>query len=468
MNGAGYVSNRLAQLSERLASARQSDRGRYGRFFTALGARMEGARAADRELDRLLARRFNALDYLRKDELGLSRIIADLLDPDGSHGQGVCFLERFRSLVGPNQWPADGAALCEDFDIKVVRERKTDGGGFLDISVELRLPGRGSACVVFENKPFAADGKNQIADYLKFLRCYYGTRFLLIYLSGHGGMPSEFALPKGVCIDGLAIMPFCPHETAGDDEGNLALNLSFSLSDWLRECRQICEAERLRWFLREFETFCYNTFGGIMTTTIEQKELKNFILESDDNVLTAIAVVESWPAIRNEVVSRFLSVLRDRIDVNPHTIGDIHVCSSFNGSPFKKKNGVWAFREYWNETSSSVPLICLNHEKEAKGWFVGVCVDSEAGGVKDMDKLEKGLRESLLQNKLSLGGNFNSANWLWYRYLEEYQDWSTLLARLHKEAEDWNSELIDYFSRQFVETAKLVIPIIDKVVGNPD
>ena len=144
MNGAGYVSNRLAQLSERFASARQSDRDRYGRFFTALGARMEGARAADRELDRLLARRFNALDYLRKDELGLSRIIADLLDPDGSHGQGVCFLERFRSLVGPNRWPADGAVRCEDFDIKVVRERKTDGGGFLDISVELRLPGRGS------------------------------------------------------------------------------------------------------------------------------------------------------------------------------------------------------------------------------------------------------------------------------------------------------------------------------------
>ena len=467
MNGAGYVSNRLAQLSERFASARQSDRDRYGRFFTALGARMEGARAADRELDRLLARRFNALDYLRKDELGLSRIIADLLDPDGSHGQGVCFLERFRSLVGPNRWPADGAVRCEDFDIKVVRERKTDGGGFLDISVELRLPGRGSACVVFENKPFAADGKNQIADYLKFLRCYYGTRFLLIYLSGHGGMPSEFALPKGVCTDGLAIMPFCPRETAGDDKGNLALRLSFSLSDWLRECRQICEAERLRWFLREFETFCHNTFGGIMMTMIEQKELKNFILESDDNVLTAIAVVESWPTIRNEVVRQFLGVLRDRIDANLDTVDDIHVCSGFDGVKFKKKNGIWAFRKEWNEASSPVPLICLNHEQEAKKWYVGVYMDSEAKEVKDRG-LEERLRGSLGQNKLSLGGKFDDAALLWYRYLEEHQDWSTLLARLHKEVEDQKGELTDYFSRQIVETAKLVIPIIDRVVGNFD
>ena len=32
--------------------------------------------------------RFNNLDYLRDDELGLSRIIADLLNPKASHGQG--------------------------------------------------------------------------------------------------------------------------------------------------------------------------------------------------------------------------------------------------------------------------------------------------------------------------------------------------------------------------------------------
>ena len=205
MNGTGNVSNRLAPLAAHLASIRQSDRDRYGRFFTALGARMEGARAAERELDRLLARSFSALDYLRTDELGLSRIIGDLLDPGGLHGQGACFLTRFGERIGPDLWPADRTVRYDDFDVGVVRERTTDGGGRLDVSVELRLRGHATACIAIENKPYAADAVAQVADYLAFLRRHYRGRFLLIYLSEHGGMPSERSLPADACKDGLAL-----------------------------------------------------------------------------------------------------------------------------------------------------------------------------------------------------------------------------------------------------------------------
>ena len=61
-------------------------------FFDELTPRLETARVLDKELDRNLAHRFNVLDYLKTDELGLSRIIADLFDPKASHGQGVLFL----------------------------------------------------------------------------------------------------------------------------------------------------------------------------------------------------------------------------------------------------------------------------------------------------------------------------------------------------------------------------------------
>ena len=53
----------------------------YERFFAELVPRLDSARVLERELDRKLAHRFNVLDYLRDDELGLSRIIADLLNP---------------------------------------------------------------------------------------------------------------------------------------------------------------------------------------------------------------------------------------------------------------------------------------------------------------------------------------------------------------------------------------------------
>ena len=72
----------------------------YERFFAELVPRLDSARVLERELDRKLAHRFNVLDYLRDDELGLSRIIADLLNPEKSHGQGTLFLQTLLSLEG--------------------------------------------------------------------------------------------------------------------------------------------------------------------------------------------------------------------------------------------------------------------------------------------------------------------------------------------------------------------------------
>ena len=45
----------------------------YQRFFDELKPRLETARMLESELDAQLARRFNVFDYLRTDELGISR-----------------------------------------------------------------------------------------------------------------------------------------------------------------------------------------------------------------------------------------------------------------------------------------------------------------------------------------------------------------------------------------------------------
>ena len=55
------------------------------------------ARELDLVLDRHLAHRFNVFRYLRTDELGLSRVIADLLDPGVGHFAG--WVERLEGLA---------------------------------------------------------------------------------------------------------------------------------------------------------------------------------------------------------------------------------------------------------------------------------------------------------------------------------------------------------------------------------
>ena len=65
-------------------------------FLDGLKPQLEWARLAhgvESELDRQMARQFNVLDYVRTSELGLSKIIADLLNPNATHGQGTLFLD---------------------------------------------------------------------------------------------------------------------------------------------------------------------------------------------------------------------------------------------------------------------------------------------------------------------------------------------------------------------------------------
>ena len=418
---------------------------------------MERARARDRERDRLLASRFNAFDYLRRDELGLSKVIRDLLDPGGTHGQGARFLTKFADLVGPDRWPMGQSVRYDEFNVKVQRERATDGGGRLDISVEFRPRDQEAACIAFENKPYAADGKDQISDYLAFLRRHYGRRFLLVYLSGHGGMPSEFGLPRDADKDGLATMSFCPRPSDDEDGDNLRLCLPFSLSEWLQECRQICEAGRLRWFLGEVEKFCHKEFGGTVTTTSEHKEVSDFILASDGNLFAALAVVEVWPKVLESVVGRFLEVLRQRIGAELGSFENLVTKSDFRRNP---KNGVWAFRRTWYGKAAAVPIVSLSHERDAKDWFLGVSLDSGTGEA--ADSLRECLRKRLSMQS-ELRGSY-ATNWPWYRFLEDdYRDWQRLLVQLHRESQE-PGDLTAWFGEQFVETAKLTIPIIDEVL----
>lgn len=70
----------------------RTDREVFQSLFAEVSPDLEAERRLERELDRYLAPGFNPFDYLRTNELALSRTIAGLLDPTSAHGQGVSFL----------------------------------------------------------------------------------------------------------------------------------------------------------------------------------------------------------------------------------------------------------------------------------------------------------------------------------------------------------------------------------------
>ncbi len=461
----------LRDLHDRVVQARHRALNVLRDFFAKLGRRLVGAAAVEAELEHRIASRFNVFDYLRDDELGLSRVVADLLDPGGPHGQKTLFLRLFLGLIDsvrPSPFAFDEQRL-EEYTVVVKRERAIETNEpdlkaprRLDVWVELTAPGEPALCIAIENKPYADDGDNQVNAYRTWLCQQYKGRFLLIHLSSHGGRPGYNSLPLDAPTEGIATMSFCPVPTAASSDDTTLPRLP-ALTGWLALCAQVCQVDRLRWFLRDAETFCHKRFGGTMTTPSEQEEVRQFVLESDDNLRTALAVFDSWPRIRNEVVARFLTKLRGFVQEDLHgtveSADDLRVESSFTGS--SRNDGLWAYRAAW-ASGDTRPYVWLAHDStDPRSWYLGVGFDPKRRASPEEEEIQK-----RLASEQGLRGGNHSADWPWFHYLKgDFADWSPLIFRMHEEAQE-PGDLLKDLATEFREFAEVAIPVIDQILGS--
>ena len=292
---------------------------------------MVTARELELELDRQLARRFNVLDYLKTDELGLSRIVADLLDPRATHGQGVFFLRQLLlALKESTQFDPD--VDLDRVRVSVALEQVITADRRIDIVAEI-VDGRSKYALAIENKPYADDQKHQVRDYLRFLRKQYGQNFLLIYLSPTGEGPSEWSIPaqqlRETWQERFAILPYDQGDAAMEPDQFVAFRLSFSLTHWLESCRTACKVDRLRWFLGDTLKFCQRTFGGrIMTSDRESQEIRDHLFENPNQFDSALTVVESWPSIKHQVCKKYFERLASRIKATRRLRRTLTTCIS--------------------------------------------------------------------------------------------------------------------------------------------
>ena len=166
----------------------------------------------------------------------------------------------------------------------------------------------------------------------------------------------------------MATLAYCPRPQPAPDP-DTSHQLPFALTDWLRECELSCTVDRLRWFLHDTGNFCHRTFGGILTTDREHREVRDFILESEDNLLATFAVIDAYPKTRNEVIAGFLERLHERIfhDLEPEGLESSHY---FGDSP--NSDGVWVYRDSW-AGEVATPYVWLGHDgRNASRWWLGL------------------------------------------------------------------------------------------------
>ena len=453
----------FSALNERLDATRNAELREYQWFFDSLTPRLETARVLERELDVKLARRFNVFDYLRSksgnqvNEVTLSRVIADLLDPSGSHGQGTLFLEcLLRGLC--LDWASEISLRGAWTEV----EMKIDDDRRLDVFVHMDR----DHCIAIENKPYARDQPYQVKDYLDELRKY--KKSLLIYLPASGRPPAEESatLDDLDTLDKNHLFKIMPYDRTGVgrwEDGFDRYRVDYSLAHWLADCRKSCDVDRLRWFLREAETFCERQFGGNNVTDTETSTIKEFVLSDERSWNTAVTLGESLPEIIKEAKREAC-----------HGALDLIWCGEWGDLADDEKWGwaghwgdetgvsaIWMWRKSWLEQDVQYVSVGLQATGVGNDWFIGVYWDQD---VSDMTEEQQDLRRRLSEQLNELGlSHKNDGRWLCWEYLDQYKDWDPLIPDLFKECQEGKGCITSYFISKFVEIAKGAIPIIDGV-----
>ena len=131
------------------------------------------------------------IDGVKIDEDRHSAILADLLNPNGSHRQRAVFLKHFLNLELLGLVDSFDYGELEDFHIERKARRKY---GEIDILLE-----KDDTCIIIENKiKGAQDRCGQLNRYYRYAKeNFTDEQIKLIYLTRYGGVPSGKSL-RGV------------------------------------------------------------------------------------------------------------------------------------------------------------------------------------------------------------------------------------------------------------------------------
>lgn len=227
---------------------------------------------------------FNIFSILRAetDEVKThSAFLAELLNPNGTHGQRDLFLKNFLKIIAPNEdLITENAEVNIEYSIGPISEDYKSGGR-LDILI--RLP-KSNYLILIENKIDAGDQPYQLFRYNKYAKetkCEYK----LLYLTKYGHNPSETSTGK---IDNE---PFWE-----------CISYSQDIKNWLNKCLEnIKNASPVAETIRQY----IGLINKITNQTMEiemSEELTELMIENFDETL---AVLENGNNFDIEVYEKF-------------------------------------------------------------------------------------------------------------------------------------------------------------------
>ena len=280
--------------------------------------------------------RFNPFQFMRTDEMGLSKILAFLLDPKETHGQGDLFLNSFLKYIGKHNFLAyDSVKVTVEKATKETKETKeTNKNGRHDIFIEGFLNHRCRWIVSIENKlRFASDQDEQLKVYRDDLEGYREVEYCLIYLPVFKEPPSENSILK--------------NEWEALISAKKAILLSAKdLLDWLDNTLIIAPA--VKQFSQDLKNFLSEELMG---NTETNDDLVKYLMENENNdaLYSALSVIDSKEQLYENLIERLVEQLQERFAYDYKKLKNYGWKCDLNGEVTGKGFGIYFDAEdiYW-------------------------------------------------------------------------------------------------------------------------
>lgn len=344
-----------------------------------------------------LAPDFNIFDYLRGDEMGLSRCIASLLNPKGTHGQGNLFLKEFLKLIDN--------VLSENELIEKWTDTVTDGcqvdlekqaNGKRRIDVYLRF--NNGEIIGIENKPWACDQEDQLKEYADYIKNQIKpSKWLLIYLSNFNPANSEYSIST-------------PQRKELEKSGNFIWLNYAELVEWLEFCAQISKALSVRVFIEELAKFVQTKINGDLDMS-DATEVKNIILKSAENLKSAFQVSKVIRNVKESLIELFHNDLKKKLE-------EKSLILVWHESMSKSWKSGCSFGVKFNNSQNAY----LRFEFEYSGLhnlYWGIKRENE-----QIDFDEPAWNDiHVLMNEF--GSSRKNVRWAWWNYIDDNQEFSS-------------------------------------------
>lgn len=297
-------------------------------------------------------------------ELKHSALIANLLDPEGSHGCGDAFLRAFFEIaLKERTYLFEDCTLPHSYTEYYTGPIAGDTGGRIDILVESKSSHYG---LIIENKIYAGDQDKQLTRYDNYGKKTFGADgYLLVYLTLYGYDASKESTAT----------------KSAEEVGYLRLSYAEDILRWLEQCVRLADNKPL---VRESLNQYIRTIKQLTYQDMNQENIQTIIDLAVDHPEVVATLSSKRDAIAQGIRKKYIfDKLKEYADQKGWLYDDSE--SSYN----EEEPKIRFRKEGWD--GSIIISADSENKKSNYGWWMNlwIGIDSKEAGAKKLACLEK-------------------------------------------------------------------------------